>query len=94
MLILKHFVGMNSLVGIYLKGADLNADLSINSVDALLVTKRFTGFISSFPAGDWVFEEPIFGVGSTPLTIHVKGINTGTSMGVIPHKYMLLFRPK
>jgi ELWxxDGT repeat protein len=81
MLILKHFVGMNSLVGIYLKGADLNADLSINSVDALLVTKRFTGFISSFPAGDWVFEEPMLEVISTPVIVNIKGINTGDVNG-------------
>lgn len=56
MLILKHFVNMDTLTGTAWKAADVSGDSQINSIDALLSARRFTGSISAFPAGDWVAE--------------------------------------
>jgi hypothetical protein len=36
--------------------ADVNIDKKINPVDALLVNRRFVKAISSFKAGDWIFQ--------------------------------------
>lgn len=64
--IMRHFVGLNYLNGIYLKAADVDMTAYVNSSDALMVQKRFLGMINSFPAGDWVFETD---------TIIINGIN-------------------
>ncbi len=58
MIIMQHFVHYLTLTGIRAKAADVTASNGINSLDALTVARRFVGFISSFPAGDWVFETP------------------------------------
>ncbi len=65
----RHFVGLNYLAGLGLKAADVNNSGGINSNDALLVMKRFVNIISSFPSGDWAFEEP---------AVQPDGINTVT----------------
>jgi len=52
-----------SLPGTYLTGlfrlaADVNASLTVTALDALYVKLRTVGSINSYPAGDWLFEEP------------------------------------
>lgn len=56
LLVLKHFTGLTQLNPMQLLAADVDASGYVNSTDALLIARRFTGIISSFPAGDWVFE--------------------------------------
>lgn len=58
LLILRHFVSLQQLVNLPKYAADVNGNGYINSLDALLVAKRFTQSINSFPAGDWVTEDP------------------------------------
>jgi len=55
--IMKHFVGLNYLQGLYLKAGDVDATSYINSADALMTQKRYIGMISGFPAGDWTWED-------------------------------------
>ena len=54
--VIRHFAGVELLSGLALKAADVNNSNYVNSSDALLVLKRFIGLQSSFPAGDWVFD--------------------------------------
>lgn len=54
--VLRHFVGLTTLEGIYFQAADVNADGNVNSMDALSIARRFVGLITGFPNGDWVFE--------------------------------------
>jgi len=46
--------------------------------EGLLIQKRFIGFTTSFPAGDWIFEQAQIAIsGNTNLTINIKGICAG-----------------
>ena len=56
LLAMKYSVRMITLSSIRIKAADVNGSHSVTSIDALLITKRFTSQISTFPVGDWVFE--------------------------------------
>ena len=60
--ILKHFVGMSPLSGIALVAGDVDGNGYLNSVDALMVAKRFTGLVNSFPSGDWYIESATINV--------------------------------
>ncbi len=57
LLILRHYLNLDTLVGVRFKAADVNASGFINSIDALLVQRYFVGLINGFPAGPWVSEE-------------------------------------
>jgi hypothetical protein len=63
LLIMKHFVGAETLTGLSLKCTDVDASGFINSIDALLTMKRFVGMTSSFAAGNWKYEPTTFIVG-------------------------------
>jgi hypothetical protein len=58
MMILKYSVGLIPLTEIQRKAGDVNLSGHLNATDALMIMKRFTGQISSFPAGDWFFSHP------------------------------------
>lgn len=76
---MKHFTGLSTLGGLPLAAADVNGNGYVNSVDAMLIQKRFVSMISTFPAGEWVFEEKIFTpetAGNTE-TIQIKGLCVG-----------------
>ncbi len=82
LLILKHFVEVALLDGLSLQAAETDNSGYINSADALLVLKRFTGLSSSFPAGDWVFEEKAFTVPFNGNSqIDLKGLCKGDVNG-------------
>jgi hypothetical protein len=66
LLILKHFVGIAQLQGMYKKAGDVDNSSAINSLDALIVARRFTGIIASFAAGDWRFSVDTAIVGLAP----------------------------
>ena len=55
--VMKHFVGLIYLNGIHLKAGDVDNTGYVNSADALMTQKRYIGMITSFPAGDWTWEE-------------------------------------
>ncbi len=52
----RHFVGLDTLLGLHLIAGDVNALFGVNSADALQILQRFSGLITSFAAGDWVFD--------------------------------------
>ena len=57
LLILRHFTQISSLADLNKYAADVNGNGYINSLDALLVAKRFIQTINSFPAGDWITDD-------------------------------------
>lgn len=80
--VLKHFVGMTMLTGLNLKAADVNHDGFINSVDALMIQRRFIGAIPGFPAGDWVSDQPFVTIPSASyVPVNLKVLCTGDVNG-------------
>ncbi len=65
LLIMEHFVGSIPLSGIRLIAADVNASGFVNAGDALFAAQRFAYVITSFPAGDWAFENQIVTLNET-----------------------------
>ncbi len=54
--ILNHFAMITPLTGMKLAAADVNFSHSANGTDALLVMKRYSGMITSFAAGDYLYH--------------------------------------
>ncbi|MEI6576485.1 MAG: dockerin type I domain-containing protein [Bacteroidota bacterium] len=74
LLIMKHYVSSNPLSGLNLKVADVNGSANVNSLDALIVSRRFTGLITSFSVGDWQTETNsliVSGLGVTTANLFV-----------------------
>ncbi len=62
--VMKHFVGLIYLFGLNADAADVNNTGYSNAADALMIQQRYLGMISSFTAGDWIFENsliPLYG---------------------------------
>ncbi len=55
--IMQHFIKIDSLEGLPLAAADVDGSGYINTTDAFNAARRFAQLITSFPVGDWVFEE-------------------------------------
>ncbi|MEI6577361.1 MAG: dockerin type I repeat-containing protein [Bacteroidota bacterium] len=81
-MIMKHYTGILTLSGMALQAADANGDGAVNSLDAQLVSKRFVGIISSFPASDWIIENPTVNA-FFPLTyvVPIKAVCRGDVNG-------------
>lgn len=87
--IMKHFVHMITLSGIELKAANVDGSVGINAIDALLCARRFTGIVTSFPSGDWAFEEYTITVsGGSPVSQNILGLCYGDANGsyIPPYK--------
>jgi len=67
---LKHFVGMGVLSGLKKTAGDVNLSGQVNSLDAFYIQKRFMNQINSFPAPDWIFENPPFTVSAFATETH------------------------
>ncbi|MCX6270431.1 MAG: C10 family peptidase [Bacteroidetes bacterium] len=75
LVIMKHFVGSDTLEDVRFTAANLDGLYGINSIDALLAMKRFVGNITSFAVGDWAFEHPIVTfTGNNNITMNFKGL--------------------
>ncbi len=82
LMVMRHFVQMAYLQGIFLAAADIDGSQYINSIDALAILKRFVGITSSFPVSDWTFEQKTVTIGLTGQnTIYIKGLCTGDVNG-------------
>lgn len=57
LVIMQHFIMIDTLEGLRLAGADVDATGYVNTTDAFNVARRFAQLINSFAAGDWLFEE-------------------------------------
>jgi hypothetical protein len=82
LLMIRHFTGHSILSGLPLLAADVSHDGYINAYDGLMVLKRFSSLIDSFPSGDWVFESPSFTVnGYNSISLPVSGLCFGDVNG-------------
>ena len=73
--------GYVTLAPLRYKAANVNGLAPVNATDALLIKQRIVGAISSFPAGDWVFEDAIVHAFSGSVSGSFKGICTGDVNG-------------
>jgi hypothetical protein len=72
LIIMRYFTQILTLNGMKLQAADVNNSTYVNSVDALLVARRFTNLISSFPAGDWLCEKPTVLLNNSNELVNIK----------------------
>lgn len=77
----RYFVGLDFLSGLKLKAADVNNSSSVNSSDALIIRRRFSGLITSFPAGDWIYNPDTVIINFAPSIMNFKGICIGDING-------------
>ncbi len=77
----RHASFVSLLSGLRLKGADVNNSNSVNTTDALQISRRQTTLISSFAAGDWVFESVAVTVLSDTQQVVVKALCVGDVNG-------------
>jgi len=61
--------------------ADVNASLTWTGLDALYIKLRTVGAITSYPAGDWKFDNPTVLVSPTLLTQNIMGLCVGDVNG-------------
>ncbi len=71
-----------TLSGIRYSGANVTGGSSVNAPAALLIKKRIIGEISSFPAGDWMFDNQILNGFSSPVSVYnFQGLSAGDVNG-------------
>jgi len=76
--IMRHFVLFDTLRGIRLAAADVDASGFVNTLDALATAQRFAWFISYFPAGDWLFlAETVSLLPGIDTTTHIQTLCYG-----------------
>ncbi|MHC1708714.1 MAG: LamG-like jellyroll fold domain-containing protein [Bacteroidales bacterium] len=73
----KHVVLLEPLSGLPLNAADVNASGKVTGADALLVLHHTVGNISTFPAGDWYFEQKNITIAGADKTQDFIGICYG-----------------
>ncbi|MCX6269460.1 MAG: right-handed parallel beta-helix repeat-containing protein [Bacteroidetes bacterium] len=69
--ILNHFAQIIPLTGINYAAADVNYSHTINGTDAMLVMKRYSTLISSFPAGDYLYNTSTLTVNGSNVTNNI-----------------------
>jgi len=67
-----HFANTQPLTGLRFKAADVNASNSVNASDALLINRRSTNLISTFPAGNWIFDTATITTTGAAITRNLK----------------------
>jgi hypothetical protein len=58
LLAVRHATGAVLQTGLRLVACDVNGNAAVNSGDALLINRRFSGSITTFSVGSWYFELP------------------------------------
>ncbi|MHC1707709.1 MAG: dockerin type I repeat-containing protein [Bacteroidales bacterium] len=78
LIILKHYVGMLTLSGMLFEAADVNNSGSLNTIDALMVARRFSGYLDAFPVGNWTYNFPSsLEIGTDDTVLNFRGICYG-----------------
>jgi len=77
----RHASLVSLLSGIRLKAADVNNSNSVNTTDALQISRRQTSVIASFTAGDWAFEQLNINVLNDTQQVVVKALCVGDVNG-------------
>lgn len=75
--ILNHFAQITPLTGMGLAAADVNISHTINGTDALYVMKRYSALITSFPAGDYLYNNDTVIINGNLVTNNFKMICFG-----------------
>jgi hypothetical protein len=81
LLISRHFVNLQPLAGLRLQAADCDGNGVVNAADGLLVMMRSVLMISSFPAGDWIFETKAITVNNGTVINNFMGLCFGDVNG-------------
>ncbi len=81
LMVLNHFSQTNPLTGLKLKAADVNASKSVNATDALFIMRRYSGVISSFPAGDYYTKADSIAINGSQITSDYRMIWFGDVNG-------------
>lgn len=81
LLIMKHFVQISLLEGLKIKACDVDGSGYINSLDALVVAKRFTGQTTSFVVPDWIFSTVNFSIPALQAQNNVLALCAGDANG-------------
>jgi hypothetical protein len=81
LLIMKHFVGLQSLSGVHLQAADVDGSGVVNATDALQVAQFFAGLRPAFAAGAWTCEVKETQSGQDVQRINLKVVATGDVNG-------------
>jgi hypothetical protein len=77
LIITRSFSSLASLSGVKVKAADVNISQSVNSSDALQVSRRFAGLITSFNAGNWVYSHATITLTPGVNSLSVNALCTG-----------------
>jgi len=77
LLAVRHATGAVLQTGLRLVACDVNGNAAVNSGDALLINRRFSGSIATFSVGSWYFEQPAVTVTSGALTQNISAICYG-----------------
>jgi len=85
----QFIVGAKAFDSTQIKAANVNNSASVNSTDALLIRQRVVGLITTFTAGDWIFDNPSVTVNSNSVTANIYALCTGDVNGSLlpPTKY-------
>lgn len=75
--ILNHFAQISALTGMKLAAADVNVSHTVNGTDVLFVMRRYTGLISSFPAGNYLYNSDTVYTNGVQVTNNIKMICFG-----------------
>ncbi|HRY32181.1 MAG TPA: dockerin type I repeat-containing protein [Bacteroidales bacterium] len=81
LLVLKHFTGFIQLQDLYYRAADVDGSENVNSIDALMIARRYAGLITAFPAGDWSITRDTMTTGVLPLYFESEALCTGDVNG-------------
>ncbi|HRY31769.1 MAG TPA: T9SS type A sorting domain-containing protein [Bacteroidales bacterium] len=97
LLVLRHFVNLDTLEGLHFLAGDVNNSQQINAIDALLIARRFVLAINSFPAGDWISRQDTVDLGTTSRVVsfltlcygdvdasYVPGLKTRPAVNLLP----------
>ena len=68
LIVMKQFVAIIQLSELKLICADVSGNGTINSLDAMMIAKRYTQLINSFSTGNWKFDDVI--INGPNITIH------------------------
>lgn len=78
----RYYIGSYSFKDNLLKlASDVNNDTKINPADALIINRRYIGNISSFKAGDWLYEKRTVVVNNSDKTQNIKAVCFGDVNG-------------
>gem|GEM_PF-485626 len=82
LLVMKHYVHISLLEGLFLKAASVRTANVVNALDALFIQRRFSESITSFPKGDWLFEEKQFALAvNQSASVNLLGLSYGDVNG-------------